>query len=214
MNNQEIPIVHLTTDRAIKRDQTDGRAFCLNETGLPFSDGTPEAAHRIIKFLDVEKSRRYQRTASQTFCNIYAYDYAYLMGAFLPRVWWVPGAIQLKTFTPRYGKTVTEMTANALYDWFVTYGDNYGWKPVDMDQAQHLANAGKCVIMVAANKSASRSGHIVAVVPEKDRYIALRAAGMMLAPLMSQAGMTNHDYFSRNWWASGHKPVRIYAHLD
>ena len=41
---------------------------------------------RIIGFLAVESSRRYQPTPSTTFCNIYAYDYCCLAGVCTPGV--------------------------------------------------------------------------------------------------------------------------------
>ncbi len=205
-----IPKVHLIPRRAITRQQTDTRAFPLTEPNMPKGDGTPESIHKIIKFLDVERSPRYRRTASSTFCNIYAYDYAYLMSAYVPRVFWSEGAIKQGTTQVLYGKTVFEMNANALYDWFKKYGDDFGWREVKMAEAQDLANDGKCVIMVAAHKNRSRSGHIVAVVPETVTHKATRAAGQMQAPLMSQAGGTNRAYFSSAWWA-GHEPVKIYV---
>ena len=64
--------VHLTSKREITRQQTDTRAFPLTEPNMPKGDGTPESVHKIIKFLDVEKSPRYKRTPASTFCNIYA----------------------------------------------------------------------------------------------------------------------------------------------
>lgn len=204
-----IPEAHLVAKTAVTRQGTN-RAFSLTED-TPDYDGTPDSIHRIIKFLDVEKSPRYARTKSSTFCNIYAHDYARACGAYVPRVFWVQSAIDYKTFQPSYGKTVVEMNANALYAWFPKYGDDFGWREVDKNVAQELANQGKCVIMVAANKIKSRSGHIVAVVPETDKHKAQRASGLLIAPLMSQAGAHNHDYYSAKWW-DGHDPIKIYVH--
>lgn len=206
-----IPEAHLVTKTEVTRQQTNTRAFSLSEDDIPAYDGTPASIAKIIKFLDVEKSQRYKRTPSSTFCNIYAHDYARACGAYVPRVFWMQSAIDYKTFQPTYGKTVSEMTANALYVWFPKYGPQFGWREVDKVEAQKLANEGKCVIMVAANKNKSRSGHIVAVVPETETHKASRAAGQMIAPLMSQAGATNKAYFSSKWW-DGHDPVKIYVH--
>src|SRR5688572_8800840 len=51
------------------------------------------ACHDIVQALAVEKSARYQPTATSTYCNIYAYDYCYFAGVYLPRVWWYDKAI-------------------------------------------------------------------------------------------------------------------------
>lgn len=206
----KIPQAHLSTKAQITRQGTN-RAFSLNETDIPKYDGTTKSIHEVIRYLNVEKSPRYKRTATQTFCNIYAHDYARALGAYVPRVFWTEATIKSQTFNVSYGKTVIEMNANALYDWFKNYGDDFGWREVNSNEAQNLANDGKCVIMVAANKSRSRSGHIVAVVPETDKHKAVRVRGIMMTPLMSQAGATNKAYFSSKWW-DGHEPVKIYVH--
>lgn len=205
-----IPQVHLTPKRPITRTQTETRAFPLNEADMPKGDGTPESIHKIIAFLQVEKSKRYIRTAASTYCNIYAYDYACLMGAYLPRVFWTADAIKEMNFTPVYGKTLTEMNANALYDWFKSRSADFGWREVTTTEAQQLANQGKCVIMVAANKNRARSGHIVAVVPETDKVKSVGASGIIIQPVMSQAGAVNKRYFCSKWW-DGHETKRIYV---
>lgn len=207
-----IPKIHLTPKRPITRTQTDTRAFPLNEPNMPTGDGTVPGIRKIIDFLQVEKSLRYMRTPSTTFCNIYAYDYATLSGAFLPRVWWTDEALkEMKFDSPVYGRNLIEMSANALYSWFQKYGGEFGWKEVTITEAQIAANQGKCVILVAANKSASRSGHIVAVVPETDTVKAIGASGIIVCPVQSQAGAVNKRYFCSKWWESHQKP-RIYVH--
>ena len=205
-----IPQIHLTPKRLITRAQTDTRAFPLNEENMPKGDGTPASIHKIIAFLEVEKSKRYIRTAASTYCNIYAYDYACLMGAYLPRVFWTADAIKEPNFVPVYGKTLIEMNANALYDWFKTRSAEFGWREVNTTEAQQLANQGKCVIMVAANKNRARSGHIVAVVPETDKVKSVGASGIIIQPVMSQAGAVNKRYFNSKWW-DGHEAKRIYV---
>jgi hypothetical protein len=205
-----IPEVHLTPRRTIMRSQTDTRAFPLTETPQPTHDGTPASVHRIIDWLDVQVSARYRPTSTSTFCNIYAYDFTRLMGAYMPRVWWTAAAIRTQNFAARYNDTVTELNANALYDWFPTHGPMYGWQEVNFNQAQAHANAGRCVVMVAANKVRSRSGHITAVIPETDKLKAVGANGVTVYPLQSQAGRTNMKHFAQNWW-NGHEPVKCYA---
>lgn len=205
-----IPKVHLTPKRPITRTQTETRAFPLNEADMPKGDGTPESIHKIIEFLQVEKSKRYIRTAASTYCNIYAYDFACLMGAYLPRVFWTADAIKELNFVPSYGKTLVEMNANALYDWFKSRSAEFGWREVNTTEAQQLANQGKCVIAVAANLNRSKSGHIVAVVPETSTVKSIGASGTIIYPVMSQAGRVNKRYFCSKWW-NGHERLRIYV---
>lgn len=204
-----IPKIHLTPKRPINRTQTDTRAFPLNETNMPKGDGTVAGIRKIIEFLAVDKSARYKAGVS-TYCNIYAYDYAYLMGAYLPRVFWTKESVKNLDFKPLYGRTLTEMNANALYEWFPQYGGQFGWRNVNVTEAQLLANQGKCVIMVAANKNRARSGHIVAVVPETDTVKSVGSSGIIIYPVMSQAGRVNKRYFCSKWW-DGHEPIKIYV---
>ncbi len=79
--------VHLQTTNRIARNQTSGRAFPLNENGQPSRNGTPPASlAQIINWLRVDQSQRHQPGGGATYCNIYAYDYCYLAGVYLPRV--------------------------------------------------------------------------------------------------------------------------------
>lgn len=206
------PEIHLTPRRPILRSQTDTRAFPLNETNMPKGDGTVEGIRRILDWLDVEKSNRYRPTGTQTFCNIYAYDYAYLMGCYLPRVWWTDKALKELDFDkPSYGKNLVELNANALYDWFPRRGGAFGWKEINSTQAQQAANQGKCVIMVASNLNRARSGHIVAIVPQTKEVLPVMGTSIVIYPVQSQAGRINRKYFASNWWSSGHNRERIYV---
>src|SRR5678815_4250554 len=79
-----------------------------------------QALNQIVTDLDVTRSVRYTPN-TQTFCNIYAYDFCFLAGVYLPRVWWnskaliaAVGGAQLEVI---YDRTVREMTANALHRW-------------------------------------------------------------------------------------------------
>jgi peptidoglycan hydrolase-like protein with peptidoglycan-binding domain len=209
-SNSKIPAVHLSK-KGVLRTQESTRAFPLSESDMPFSDGTPEAIHRIVEFLNVEKSLRYKRTPKSTFCNIYAFDFAYLMRAYFPRVWWFDRAIETANFECKYGTTVGELNANSLWEWFPEFGDQFGWKELEnVSMAQKHANAGECVIMVAANKDRKKSGHIVVVVPESDRMMGVGSGGIYIYPAQSQAGATNKKYFSSKWW-NGLESLRIYA---
>lgn len=203
-----IPSVNLTPRRTITRTQTDSRAFPLTESQQPIYEKTTQSIGRIIDWLDVEKSPRYKPTSTQTFCNIYAYDYCRLIGAYLPRVWWSADVLQSRDFkSVIYGKTVTEMNVNALYLWFPKFGERFGWKQIELKDTQQAANDGKCVIALAANRNRSRSGHITVIVPETDTHKASRVNNVLMIPLQSHAGTRNEKYMVRNWQSTAHERV-------
>lgn len=210
----KIPEVNLIrSGTPVTIDQEGSRAFSLTDNNLPHSDGTKVSIHRIIEFLKVKTAIRYKATASQTFCNIYAHDFARLMRAYVPRVWWTDAIIAKGFFgVPKYGENVREMNVNSLYIWFDKYGESFGWKQSNITRGQAAANAGKCVIMLAANKVSSKSGHIVAIVPETYTYKAVGSRGIIVVPVQSQAGRVNKAYFVENWWKSGHQPVKIFVY--
>jgi hypothetical protein len=160
----------------------------------------------IVQLLDVEHSARYQPTG-RTFCNIYAYDFCYLADVYLPRVWWTAKALlSLKAGANVgvvYGKTVNELTANALFDWLSEWGDEFGWQPcTDLSTLQSAANRGSVGVICAQRKDLSRSGHIVIVLPESPGHAAMRVGQTVVQPLQSQAGARNKPYFCNQWWVA------------
>lgn len=210
------PIVHLTENRTdIRRNQTWGRAYPLGENTRPARDNTApinaaNSLHNIINWLNVEQSARYAPTSSATFCNIYAYDYCYLAGVYLPRVWWTDRALldiaAGRTVSVNYGQTVMEMNANSLLRWLRNWGPQYGWRLVfgqsGLNQLQAEANLGKIGIISARNRNENHSGHICAVAPENTQWRADRYAnGDIRYPLQTQAGRVNKKYFNNSaWW--------------
>ena len=136
----DIPAVYMPRNEGTvtKRTQSAG-AHSLNEPNQPGRTGTT-AAERvaslagIIDWLAVDKPahRRYQPTGTATFCNIYAHDYAFLAGVYLPRVWWLQDAIEKMArggkVEPLYEKTIDEQRANDLFRWFRAYGSRFGWR--------------------------------------------------------------------------------------
>ncbi|MEM7352873.1 MAG: glycoside hydrolase family 19 protein, partial [Acidobacteriota bacterium] len=96
----DLPETHLRESRREVTRQEDGyRAFPLGEKGKPRRSGTlaetkARQLGKIVDYLDSESAehRRYWPKRGTTFCNIYAYDYCYLAGVFLPRVWWTERA--------------------------------------------------------------------------------------------------------------------------
>lgn len=202
-----IPKVHLVKNSPVLRSQTSGRAFPLNETGQPSRSSTDLSGSltNIVRWLDVEQSNRYTRVGNTTFCNIYAYDYCFLAGVFLPRVWWTRKAISDlnagKDVPIRLGDTVRELNANSIFDWFEDFSDDFGWERVfDLTDLQDAANQGKVCIISGQRKELDRPGHICAVVPEIPGHSASRSGGRVTVPLQSQAGASNFSYGGSNWW--------------
>lgn len=192
-----------------KNSETNTRAFpLLVEKNIKNHD-------EVIKLLDVEKSKRYQPTATSTYCNIYAHDFAHVWGAFIPRTWWNERALKNNIQEPIYGETVLELNANQLYVWFQEHGKKFGWHQVEsMHKAQELADNGKLVTIVAANLDAKKSGHITIVVPQTEQFKATGAKGLwqtvINTPVQSQAGRINKARFVGSWWERNHKKPLIY----
>ena len=151
--------------------------------------------YAIVETLNVTASARYQPGDGKTFCNIYAYDVVTAMGGYLPRVWWtdaawtkIQGGAEIVTLeelrrmkkekedtsnvvAPEYGVTVSEQNANALTKWMHKTGAEFGWSAAaDMEGAQTAANTGSIVILLAANKVASKSGHVSVVLAESNEH--------------------------------------------
>lgn len=192
------------------RAMDGGRAFPLDETSMPAR--TNKAASELVKiinYLEPDKTshKRYVATGGKTFCNIYVYDYACRCEVYLPRVWWKDKALiaisQGQHVDVKYGKTVREMNANMIHDWFIDYGQIFGWKRLfSPSKLQSAANSGKVAIIVAKRTNLSRSGHIVSVVPEHGSIDAGKKAGIVTRPVQSQAGSTNFTAkpSSKVWW--------------
>lgn len=210
-----LPKANFPESAAITRSKhaTQVRPAPLGEPGMPRRNAADAAGkvaelRKIISFLDAENSRRYQPTSSPkaTFCNIYAYDYCHLAGAYLPRVWWTAESIKKL----RAGKevavslaTAAEMTANMLFNWLSEFGPGFGWTKVEsLDEVQDAANRGGVGIICAQRKVLSRSGHIVAVVPETPPFAARREGGRVVRAVESQAGESNHRFIVKQaaWW--------------
>jgi hypothetical protein len=187
----------------------------LNEPNQPTRTGTdPDELRaelaKIIDWLAVDKPahKRYQPRGKATFCNVYAHDYCFLAGVYLPRVWWKQKAIedlaQGKSVEPLYGSTIDEQRANDLFRWLRDFGDRFGWRQTGtLTKLQQEVNQGAIGIIVARRKQDGLAGHIVAVVPETETQRARRnAAGEVVGPLQSQAGAKNFRYSAGklNWW--------------
>jgi hypothetical protein len=168
------------------------------------ADVRKQTLHQIVVDLDVTRSVRYTPN-TQTYCNIYAYDFCFLAGVYLPRVWWNSKALIAAVAGGQpeiiYDQTVREMTANALHRWLGEWGDDYGWQPcASMEEVQQRANTGDVGLITAERMDPARSGHIVVVMPENEERRADRLPTGIVAPLQSQAGRVNKSYFSKVWW--------------
>lgn len=198
-------------------------AFPLNEPGLVQRTGTTSTTKRnqlgqIIQWLNATAHARYLPSGGNTYCNIYAYDYCYCAGVYLPRVWWTDAAIarltQGHTVNPAYGSTVDEITANGLHGWFRSWAQRFGWRQtISLDALQNHANQGGVSIIVAKNSQGH--GHITAVVPEVGANQAARdTTGNVLRPLESQAGSTNYQYVTKStkWWTPQKYTAAFWMH--
>lgn len=188
-------------------------AHSLNESGQPGRTGETAAELRaelaaIIDWLAVDKHKRYLPREGLTFCNIYTHDYCFLAGAFLPRVWWTPGAIeklaQGKQVEPRLNNTIEEMRANNIFRWLRDFGMRFGWRQTGtLTKLQTEVNQGALGLIIARRVIEGKSGHMVMVVPETTEHSARRnSVGEVIAPLQSQAGATNFRYGTGtvDWW--------------
>lgn len=196
------------------RAKVTGMASPIGELGQPVREATDAAAQRVARleqigdWLRVDTSARYAPRDGVTFCNVYAADYCYLAGVYVPRVWWTGDAIARiasgQDVPVAYGDTVREMRADDLYAWLQDFGASFGWRRVsDATALQRVANGGGVGLICADRREAGRPGHITVVVPETAVHTAARdAAGNVSQPLQSQAGGTNKRYGSAgvNWW--------------
>jgi hypothetical protein len=95
--------------------------------------------------------------------------------------------------------------SSAIHDWFLIWGECYGWKKMtDLNEIQKLVTEnGGIGIICAKRKIVGLSGHIVPIVPETEKRKAFREDGKVIYPLQSQAGKLNYNYFAhirRDWW--------------
>lgn len=222
MEFNSLEAVHLLENkRNVTRSNPHGRVYPLGESSRPTRDLNSrqkriDSLHKIVDWLDVEKSERYQPTSKYTYCNIYTYDYCYLGGAYLPRVWWNPDSqcallrnkkVNVVLDYLNNSFTVREMNANNLHLWLEEFGAKFGWeRKFDVTEVQKDANEGKICIITAQQLDANRSGHICPIVPETDSLKAdYNDDGTVKFPLQSQAGGRNRKYFTHfgdhaKWW--------------
>lgn len=196
--------VHLKPPSPIRRADPWGHAYPLHEPDQP----TREASLLgLIRWLAVEQHQRYRPKLSTTYCNVYAHDFCYLAGVYLPRVWWQQHAVEAfergEEPSAEYGATVGELSANALFRWLERWSSNFGWRRAQsLDELQDAANAGEVAVICAHRKVESEPGHISVVVPETELQ-AQRREGRVVVPVQSQAGARPSQHAVGDPWWSG-----------
>lgn len=214
ISDTRIKIANFLPDPESRLDSILMKCKPISDSSIPYRDLTNpttkrESIARLIDKLDVAANIRYQRTIEDTYCNVYTFDYCYFSKVYVPTVWWTEDALQKvlegQEVEAIYGETVDDIYSSAIHDWFLKWGASFGWKRMfDVDDIQNKVNAnGGVGIICAKRKEKGLSGHIVPVVPETILNKAYRENGIVLYPLQSQAGKSNHNYFSeakKDWW--------------
>src|SRR5690606_22967984 len=98
--------------------------------------------------------------------------------------------------------TVHQLSANALAQWMVDYGESFGWELVaTAEQGQQLANEGNLVIILAQNTTENEDfaegyepGHVSVIIAEGGQHAAARDGDELQSPLQSQAGADNFTF--------------------
>lgn len=212
--DKRIKSAHLQVHENSRLDSDDKKTHPMSDPSIPRRDVTNtctklQTLGLLIAKLNVIKSTRYQRTVEDTYCNVYAYDYCYFAGVYLPRIWWTGDALKKvldgQDVEPVFEETVDHIYSSAIHDWFLKWGVSFGWtRMYDLDAIQtKVNNEGGVAIICAKRKTIGLSGHIVPIVPETDKKKAYRENGVVIYPLQSQAGKLNYNYFAKarkDWW--------------
>lgn len=176
-------------DLARRRSMTLGEECPVALTCPP----TAEQIREVVRWMDVEKSARWQPTGGATYCNIYATDLLHLIyglrdsgrRGYIPRVWWTDPEKATAETKPVYAKNCREMSANSLTQWMRDYGPQFGWELHETRPT--LDKNDVAVVIGAAHKG---HGHIQVV----------------LSWGATQAGSTNFEVrdepYSDSFWRS------------
>jgi hypothetical protein len=209
---ESLPQAHLPA--LGRRTEPGRRAYPLGEASMPVRAGNSPAelsrsVLEIVNFLDPGNPAhlRYAPVERATYCNIYAHDFAMRCQVCLPRVWWTDAALRQiragNSVAEDLDITVRELSANAIFDWFVDFGAGFGWRrSLDLTEVQEAANEGKVCFVVAQRANTNDPGHISAVIPEHGGLIATRKNGVVTQPVESQAGPENFraKVQTKQWW--------------
>lgn len=207
--------IHLSLPKGRQNTRNHShKAYPLSECGMPkiklydcLKRQRILKIYKVLEWLNVEETNRYSPTDTLTFCNIYAHDFAYLLGAYIPRVWWHQDILSNKfpatDLEIKYGKTVFEQNCNALFQWFQTNALYFNFlQAEDVNYLQNKINKGTIGVIVSRTIEKNKSGHISIVIPEYINNYAKRTQDIVVSPLQTQAGRKNNKIFSDNWWES------------
>ena len=125
------PPVSMLPHRPTNNPPKNARTTRAHTYPIEFQDFSGDYAERFektVKFLDVKKAEAFLPTRKDTYCNIAAYQFAYQMGVFLPRLWWNNPADEKNGAAVEFGKNVHEVSANGLFRWLTQHGRKYGWR--------------------------------------------------------------------------------------
>jgi hypothetical protein len=170
---------------------------------------------QTLKYLDVQNNPRYKPRNNNTFCNIYAHDYAEHFGIYLPRVWWntqtfnhINQNIDNPDFTPPtpiYNQNVIELNANALYNWLKECSLrpqhlSFGWTQTHPQEAQNAVNKlTHFAVICARRRERNRSGHITVIIPQH-LHPQHNNKPQPITPIQSEAGTANRQITHNNLW--------------
>lgn len=113
---------------------------------------------QVLAELDVENSHRYRATKSDTFCNIFVWDFTRAMGCEVPH--WVRADGRVT----QVGKG-KELNANGVVRWLATHGAREGWVQADRKTATDAAARGH-VVVVGWDSGKATPGHVAVMLPE------------------------------------------------
>jgi len=184
--------------------------------------------YNLLDYLDVEHSARYQPTAGATHCDCYVGDYCAFRGVYLPSGIFWNSTVMLNAqnghpFPEKAilgpvekGGTVHELNANALFEWLLDYGTDFGWSEIsNLTTLQDLANKNAVCIISAKNRQPGKSGHIVVVIPEWPEKLAIAvrdSQGLVSYPVTSEAGGKCHKIsIGDNWFLNPKYFVKLWC---
>lgn len=226
--DRHIKSAHLSAEPLSRLDSQAAKPHPISDSDVPYRDLTNAETKRasieqLIDKLDVKHNLRYQRTADDTYCNVYAYDFCYFAQVYLPTVWWTKESLEKilagQEIVPVYDETVARIYSSAIHDWLLLWGASFGWKRMtDLDEIQRKVNEeGGVGIICAKRKIVGLSGHISVIVPETTGKKAYRENGVVIYPLQSQAGKLNYNYFAKarkDWWNHERYSSHVFFYHD
>jgi len=168
---------------------------------------SPGLYRNVINQFNVENNPRYmvnKNGNNDTYCNIFLWDVTRAMQAEIPH-YVDPQTLEARVYPDTSG--ARELNANGIYDWLSKKGSEYGWVPVNAEQAQLYANRGMPVVTAWKNEAGGH-GHVQVVCPSEDgQYNASRGV------TVAQAGrrLTNYTPIT-SIYNERLKDVVYYAH--